>query len=252
MRCLAGTSGFAYKAWKGSFYPADLADDGMLAHYASRLPTVEINNTFYRMPKESVVLAWADQVPDAFRFVLKASRRITHMGRLKGVESELAYFLQVSQALGDKRGPSLFQLPPNMKKDLDRLTAFLDLLPRDWRAAFEFRHASWFDDDVYAALRSRNAALCIADQGDEEDATPFVTTGDWGYLRLRREAYDAAALADWASRIRTTSWSETFVYFKHEDGAAGPRFAEELNQLLSQGNTLREAPRPNPRLGLDR
>jgi len=233
MRGLAGTSGFAYKAWKGSFYPPDLADDGMLAHYASRLPTVEINNTFYRMPKESVVLAWADQVPEGFRFVLKASRRITHMGRLKGVESELAYFLQVSQALGTKRGPSLFQLPPNMKKDLDRLTVFLDLLPRDWRAAFEFRHASWFDEDVYAALRSHNAALCVADQSDEEDATPFVATGDWGYLRLRREAYDTAALSDWATRIRDTPWSEAFVYFKHEDGAAGPGFAEQLNALLT-------------------
>jgi len=231
--CLAGTSGYAYKEWRGSFYPADLPDDDMLAHYAGRLPTVEINNTFYRMPKESVVLAWADQVPDAFRFVLKASRRITHFGRLQGVEGELTYFLQVSQALGAKRGPSLFQLPPNMKKDLARLTEFLALLPRGWRAAFEFRHASWFDDDVYAALQSRNAALCVADQADEEDATPFVATADWGYLRLRREAYDAAALANWAARIREEPWTDTFVFFKHEDGAAGPRFAEELNGRFS-------------------
>ena len=232
MACLAGTSGYAYKEWRGSFYPADLPDDGMLGHYAGRLPTVEINNTFYRMPRESVVLAWADQVPDAFRFVLKASRRITHFGRLKGVEGELTYFLQVSQALGAKRGPSLFQLPPNMKKDLARLTEFLALLPRGWRAAFEFRHASWFDDDVYAALQSRNAALCVADQGDEEDATPFVATADWGYLRLRREAYDAAALESWAARIREKPWTDTFVFFKHEDGATGPRFAETLNGLF--------------------
>lgn len=232
MACFAGTSGYAYKEWRGSFYPADLAEDGMLGHYASRLPTVEINNTFYRMPRESVVLAWADQAPDAFRFVLKASRRITHFGRLKGVESELSYFLQVSQALGSRRGPSLFQLPPNMKKDLPRLTDFLGLLPRGWRAAFEFRHRSWFDDEVYAALQSRNAALCVADQGDDEDATPLVATADWGYLRLRRERYDAAALASWAAQIRAQPWTDTFVFFKHEDGAAGPRFAEELNAIL--------------------
>jgi uncharacterized protein YecE (DUF72 family) len=231
--CRAGTSGYAYKGWKGTFYPADLADDAMLAHYASRLPTVEINNTFYRMPKESVVLAWADQAPASFRFVLKASRRITHLKRLNGVESELDYFLQVSQALGEKRGPSLFQLPPNLKKDLARLTAFLALLPRHWHAAFEFRHPSWFADDVYAALRSRNAALCIADPGDDEDATPFVGTADWGYLRLRGEAYDEAALEQWAARIRERGWTDSYVFFKHEDGGSGPRFAEELNRLLS-------------------
>jgi uncharacterized protein YecE (DUF72 family) len=231
--CFAGTSGYAYKEWRGSFYPADLPDNAMLGHYTGRLPTVEINNTFYRMPKESVVLAWADQAPDGFQFVLKASRRITHLGRLKGVESELAYFLQVSQALGAKRGPSLFQLPPNMKKDLGRLTEFLGLLPRGWRAAFEFRHPSWFADDVYAALQSRNAALCVADQGNDEDATPFVATADWGYLRLRREQYDAAALARWAARIREKPWADTYVFFKHEDGAAGPRFAEALNALFS-------------------
>jgi len=231
--CRAGTSGYAYKEWKGTFYPADLADDAMLAHYAGRLPAVEINNTFYRMPKESVVLAWADQAPASFRFVLKASRRITHLKRLNGVESELEYFLQVSQALGAKRGPSLFQLPPNMKKDLARLTAFLALLPRNWAAAFEFRHPSWFADDVYAALQSRNAALCIADPGDDEDATPFVGTADWGYLRLRGEAYDEASLEQWAARIRQSEWTDSYVFFKHEDGGSGPRFAEALNRLLS-------------------
>jgi uncharacterized protein YecE (DUF72 family) len=224
----AGTSGYAYKEWKGSFYPADISSDAMLGHYASRLPAVEINNTFYRMPRESVVLGWADQVPETFRFVLKASRRITHFGRLKGVESELEYFLQVSQALGDRRGPSLFQLPPNMKKDLDRLTAFLELLPRDWPAAFEFRHQSWFDDEVYSALRARNAALCIADQAADEAATPIVATATWGYLRLRREAYDAADLERWADQIREQGWADTYVFFKHEDGATGPAFAADL------------------------
>jgi uncharacterized protein YecE (DUF72 family) len=227
----AGTSGYAYKEWEGSFYPDDLRDDGMLAHYASRLPAVEINNTFYRMPRESVVLGWADQVPETFRFVLKATRRITHFGRLKGVESELEYFLQVSQALGARRGPSLFQLPPNMKKDLGRLTAFLALLPDQWRAAFEFRHRSWFEDDVFAALRARNAALCVADQGDGDDATPFVATADWGYLRLRREAYAREDLARWADRIRGPAWTDCFAFFKHEDGATGPALAAGLLAL---------------------
>ena len=231
MKVFAGTSGYAYKEWKGSFYPSDLRDDAMLAHYASRLPAVEINNTFYRMPKESVVLAWADQVPDSFRFVLKATRRITHFGRLKGVESELEYFCRVSQALGVRRGPSLFQLPPNMKKDLDRLTAFLALVPNGWCAAFEFRHRSWFADDVFAALRDRNAALCIADQGDDEEATPFVATADWGYLRLRREAYARGDLETWAARIRDQAWVDCYAFFKHEDGAAGPAWAGELLEI---------------------
>jgi len=228
MALYTGTSGYAYKEWKGSFYPADLKDDAMLGHYASRLPAVEINNTFYRMPKESVVLAWADQVPETFRFVLKATRRITHFGRLKGVESELEYFLRVSQALGDRRGPSLFQLPPNMKKDLERLTAFLALLPNQWRAAFEFRHRSWFDDEVFAALRARNAALCIADQAEDEDTTPFVASADWGYLRLRREAYTRADLDGWAARIREQAWGDCYAFFKHEDGATGPALAADL------------------------
>jgi uncharacterized protein YecE (DUF72 family) len=229
----AGTSGYAYKEWKGSFYPPDLTDAAMLGHYGSKLPAVEINNTFYRMPKESVVLTWADQVPDTFRFVLKASRRITHFGRLKGVESELEYFLRVSQALGDKRGPSLFQLPPNMKKDTERLQAFLALLPARWRAAFEFRHPSWFSDDVYDALKAHNTALCVADQAEAEEATPFVATADWGYLRLRREAYGPEELADWAGRISAQQWADAFVFFKHEDGAVGPRLAGELIALVS-------------------
>jgi uncharacterized protein YecE (DUF72 family) len=227
----AGTSGFAYKEWKGTFYPADLPNDDMLGHYAGRLPTVEINNTFYRMPKESVVLSWADQVGDGFRFILKASRKITHFGRLKNIESELSYFLQVSQALGPKRGPSLFQLPPNFKVDLDRLRAFLALLPRDWHAAMEFRHASWFTADVYAALKAHNVALCVADHGGEEEATPFECTADWGYLRLRREAYTMDELAEWARRIGDAGWKDAFVFFKHEDGAVGPALAERFLSL---------------------
>jgi uncharacterized protein YecE (DUF72 family) len=202
----------------------------MLAFYAERLPTVEINNTFYRMPRERVVIGWADQVPETFRFVLKASRRITHMGRLRNVESELRYFLQASTALGPTRGPSLFQLPPNMKKDLAVLEDFLALLPTGWPAAFEFRHASWFADDVYGALRGRNAALVLAetDDGDPE----MIATADWGYLRLRRTEYTSTELAGWAERVRAQAWNDAYVFLKHEDKGLGPKYADELRQAL--------------------
>jgi uncharacterized protein YecE (DUF72 family) len=231
VRVLVGTSGFAYKEWKGPFYPDDLANDAMLGYYAGRLPAVEINNTFYRMPKESVVLGWADQVPEHFRFVLKASQKITHFGRLKNVGAELEYFLRVSQALGAKRGPTLFQLPPNLKLDVPRLTDFLAAIPDGWPAAFEFRHVSWFADEVYDALRARNAALCVADTGEEGDA-PFVATADWGYLRLRGEAYGEAELDDWARRIASQAWANAYVFFKHEDAGTGPRLAEGLLRRL--------------------
>ena len=207
MRIAVGTSGYAYKEWKGNFYPADLPADGMLRYYGERLNTVEINNTFYRMPQEKVLLDWAAVVPDGFRFVLKASQKITHFKRLKDVGSEVEYFLRVANVLGPKLGPTLFQLPPNLKKDLPRLTDFLALIPRTWRAAFEFRHASWFDDDVFALLKDHNAALCLADTDPDEESgkealqVPFVATADWGYLRLRRAGYAAADLAAWAGQL---------------------------------------------------
>lgn len=235
MRLLAGTSGFAYKQWKGPFYPEDLRDDEMLGYYAGRLPTVEINNTFYRMPRESVVASWTDQTPDRFRFVLKASRKITHFGRLKNVESELEYFLRVSTVLGPKRGPSLFQLPPTMKKDAARLRDFVALLPRAWPAAFEFRHASWFDDETYDILRARNAALCVADKGTDEDATPLVATADWGYVRLRAETYDEADLTRWIATLGNQPWQVTYVFFKHEDAGVGAKLALQLMELGLSG-----------------
>lgn len=231
MRLLAGTSGFAYKEWKGPFYPEDLRDDAMLGYYAGRLPTVEINNTFYRMPRESVVASWASQTPDGFRFALKASRKITHFGRLKNVEGELEYFLRVSTVLGPKRGPSLFQLPPTMQKDAARLSEFVALLPRAWPAAFEFRHASWFDDETYGILRARNAALCVADKGTDEDATPLVATADWGYVRLRAETYGEADLARWSAALRGQPWQEAYVFFKHEDAGVGAKLAQRLMEL---------------------
>ncbi len=231
MRILAGTSGWSFKEWKGSFYPKDLPDDGMLGYYAGRFPTVEINNTFYRMPKETVLLDWASKVPPSFRFAIKASQRITHHGRLKAgdVADSLAYFTRVTNELGERRGPTLFQLPPNLKKDLPRLEEFLDLLPRGWRSAFEFRHSSWFDDDVYEALRAKDAALCIADHDDFE--TPAVRTASWGYARLHRLTYDDAALAAWRDRLEGLGADELYVFFKHDETAgSGPSAAEAFTR----------------------
>ena len=230
MRVLAGTSGFSYKEWKGSFYPEDLPASRMLSFYAERLPAVEINNTFYRMPKPALLEGWSAEVPESFRFVLKASQRITHFKRLKETGPDTAYFFDVAAVLGERLGPALFQLPPNLKKDLPRLEAFLETLPAGRRCAFEFRHASWFEDDVFQALRGKSAALCIAE--DEELATPLVATADWGYLRLRRQDYDDAAVAAWAGKVRTQPWTETYVFFKHEDAGSGPRLAAQFLDLI--------------------
>ncbi|MEJ2186294.1 MAG: DUF72 domain-containing protein [Gemmatimonadota bacterium] len=229
-----GTSGFSYKEWKGVFYPQDIAAGDMLAFYAGQLSACEINNTFYRMPKASVLEGWAAQTPDTFRFVLKASRRITHFKRLKvekEVGDDLAYFLSQAAALGPRLGAILFQLPPNFKKDLARLQAFLALLPDDARAAFEFRHPSWLGDDVFDVLREHGAALCIAES--DEDVTPFVATAPWGYLRLRKQGYDAGELEAWAERVAEQDWQETFVFFKHEDAGAGPKLAREFASRLA-------------------
>ena len=226
MRVLAGTSCFSYKEWKGSFYPEDLPAEEMLAYYSARLPAVEINNTFYRMPKPALLESWAAHVPADFRFILKASQRITHRKRLKEAGDEVAYFFQTASTLGDRLGPTLIQLPPNLKKDLPRLESFLSVLPEGARVAFEFRHASWFEDDVFAALRAKGAALCLAE--DEELTTPLVATAPWGYLRLRRQDYDDAAVAAWAEKVRGQSWSDAFVFFKHEDAGSGPKLAAEF------------------------
>jgi uncharacterized protein YecE (DUF72 family) len=232
MRILAGTSGWSFKEWKGSFYPKELPDDSMLGYYASRFPAVEINNTFYRMPKESVLIDWAAKVPAEFRFAIKASQRITHQGRLRPEEvaDSVEYFTRITNELGERRGPTLFQLPPNLKKDLPRLAGFLDLLPRGWRSAFEFRHSSWFEDDVYAALSAKDAALCIADHDDFE--TPAVRTASWGYARLHRLNYDDAALAAWHERLAGLGAEELYVFFKHDEAVgSGPAAAEAFARL---------------------
>ena len=231
-RILAGASGYSFKEWKGAFYPDALKAEEMLAFYASRLPTVEINNTFYRMPKTSVLESWASQVPAEFRFAIKASRRITHIARLKteSAAEPVGYLYRGLSALGEKRGPVLFQLPPNLKKHLPRLMAFLQLLPSDHRAAFEFRNDSWFADDVYDALTSAGAALCLSEREDNAPP-PLVETAPWGYVRLRLEPYSEEDLRQWAEKLAAAGWGETYVYFMHEPTA--PAYAQTLMRMAA-------------------
>lgn len=229
MRVLAGTSGFSYKEWRGSFYPEDVSPNDMLRAYAQRLPAVEINNTFYRMPKSSVVASWAEQVPEDFRFVIKASQRITHRQRLRDVDDSVAYLFKVIAILEQRLGAVLFQLPPFLKKDVPLLESFLAVLPPECRPVLEFRHPSWFCDEVYVALSNGKAALCGGDLDAETKAPPLVATTSFGYLRMRREdtSYSDAELDEWAARIAEQRWSEAFVFFKHE--VEGPVLAEAFN-----------------------
>lgn len=230
MKLYVGTSGYSYKEWKGSFYPEKIPAAEMLSYYASRLPAVELNNTFYRLPQRSMVESWRTQVPDDFRFSVKAAQRITHFKRLKGAGAETKYMLDTISALENRLGVVLFQLPPNMKKDLERLDSFLRELPADTPAAFEFRHPTWFDDDVIELLKSQNRALCVSDT-DELPTSHIDKTADWGYLRLRRVRYSEADLAEWLKRIRAQQWKTTFVFFKHEDEGTGPKLAAQFINL---------------------
>ena len=232
-RILAGASGFAYKPWKGPVYPADLKDAELLRFYGERLPTVEINNTFYRMPKPALLENWAAEVPDGFRFTIKASRRITHIARLKDVADPVGYLLRSVATLGDKLGPLLFQLPPHLKADPDRLERFLDLLPERCLVAMEFRHGSWFEPAVIDILRARQVALCFVERDNaegEEDPleVPFEASAPFGYLRLRKNGYDDHELEAWIDRIRAQPWETAYVYFKHEDDGAAPNFAQRM------------------------
>jgi uncharacterized protein YecE (DUF72 family) len=232
VKLFAGTSGYAFKEWKGSFYPDDLKDEGMLGYYAGRFPAVEINNTFYRLPREHVLQGWAAQVPDSFTFAIKASQRITHHARLKPeCASAVEFLLRTTSCLADRCGPILFQLPPNLKKDAGRLRAFLDTLPAGRRYTIEFRHESWFDDEVLDALRERDIALCVTEQ--PEFASPVVPTASWGYARLHRLDYDEAALAAWAKRIAAQPWGEAYVFFKHDEGiGSGPPAVDAFRRAL--------------------
>lgn len=227
-----GTSGYNYPEWKGSFYPADLAAAKMLPYYAARFSTVEINYTFYRMPSEKLLAGWRAQVPASFRFTLKAPRRITHDAKLVNCQDLSATFCQVAATLGTQLGALLFQLPPTLKKDLPRLEAFLETLPPKAPAAFEFRHASWFDGEVFARLKARGCALCVADS--EKLSTPLEVTAGFGYFRLRDEGYQPDDIEAWARRIDAvrSRCEDVYIYFKHEESGIGPEFARQLARHL--------------------
>jgi len=232
MKAWVGTSGYAYKEWKGSFYPDNLPDREMLGYYATQLNSVEINNTFYRMPTPKLLGGWADQVPEAFSFVLKASRKITHFKKLRESAEELEYLVGAASELGPRLGPILFQLPPYLKKDVALLRDFVALFPEGFRAAFEFRSSSWFEDEVYDALSERAVALVVADTGQERLPPVIAQTAPFGYARLRREEYGPEELASWAERLQEARWGDLYVFFKHEDAGAGPRLAKSFSELL--------------------
>lgn len=233
MNLLVGTSGYSYKEWKGSFYPTKLPTREMLSFYSSKLPAVEINNTFYRLPQKEMLETWRAQVPNNFRFALKAPQRITHFKRLKDAADETKYFLDTASVLGEQLGVVLFQLPPNMKKDLDRLRDFVQQVSPEFRAAFEFRHATWFDDDVLELLQARGFPLCVSDT-DDLPVSHIDRTADWGYLRLRRVNYDEGALREWLGRIQNEGWDDVFVFFKHEDEGTGPKLARQFLDIAAQ------------------
>jgi uncharacterized protein YecE (DUF72 family) len=238
MRIHVGTSGFNYPEWRGTFYPEDFPANRMFEFYSARFTTVEINQTFYRMPTQKTAGAWLAQAPAGFTYTLKAPQRITHSQRLKDSGEQVQFFCESARVLADHLGTLLFQLPPNFRLDLPRLEAFLALLPPDVRTAFEFRHPSWLVDEVYAALAARRAALCVADFGDK--TTPIQVTSRHGYFRLRDEGYEPADLGRWAEAIgaRAGDWDDVFVYFKHEEQGKGPEFAKLfLEALAARGLT---------------
>jgi uncharacterized protein YecE (DUF72 family) len=241
-RVFVGTSGYNYPEWRGTFYPEKFSTDRMLGFYAERFPTVEINYTFYRIPSEKVLAGWSAAAPEGFRFTLKAPRRITHDSKLQRCEDLVQTFCRTARTLGPKLGVLLFQLPPTFKRDVALLRAFLELLPDGTRAAFEFRHASWFEDDVFGALAGRSAALCVADS--EKMSTPLRVTAPYAYFRLRDEGYQPADLDRWAAAIAALQGiDEAFVYFKHEERGLGPEFAQRLMSALAAAGAPVEMPR---------
>ncbi len=233
MKLHVGTSGYSYKEWKGNFYPEDLPAKEMLSYFSRRLPAVEINNTFYRLPQPSMIENWKAQVPASFRFSIKATQRITHIKRLNNVADETKYLLETSALLEERLGVVLFQLPPNMKKDAGRLKAFLELLPAETRTAFEFRHETWFDEETFGLLREQDCALVVSDT-DEKPLTEIISTASWGYLRLRRAAYEESDLAEWLKRVKDQKWKDAFVFFKHEDEGVGPKLGAQFIEMSKQ------------------
>ncbi len=233
MTVWVGTSGYNYPEWKGSFYPEKLAAAKMLPYYAERLSTVEINYTYYRMPNAKTLEGWDQATPERFKLTLKAPKRITHEARLRNCADNVRYFTETAAKLGPKLGALLFQLPPGFKQDLPLLDSFLELLPANTCAAFEFRHGSWLNEEVYARLKAANLALCVADS--ETMATPITVTADYAYFRLRDEGYTPEDIADWATRIRiaTSHCKDVYVYFKHEEAGKGPQFAQVFLDALA-------------------
>ena len=234
MKLHVGTSGYSYKEWKGNFYPEDLPAKEMLSYYSQRLPAVEINNTFYRLPQPSMIENWKVQVPAQFRFSIKATQRITHIKRLNNVADETKYLLETAALLEERLGVVLFQLPPNMKKDTVRLKNFIELLPADTRTAFEFRHETWFDEETLSLLCGKDCALVVSDT-DEKPLTEIISTASWGYLRLRRTAYEDSDLAEWLKRVKDQKWKDAFVFFKHEDEGVGPKLAAQFIEMAKKG-----------------
>jgi uncharacterized protein YecE (DUF72 family) len=235
MKLWVGTSGYNYPEWKGTFYPQKMPAAKMLPYYAQHFTTVEINYTFYRTPNEKILAGWSSETPENFKLTLKAPKRLTHIAKLRDCGDLLGYFLRTAATLGPKLGAILFQLPPYFRKDLEVLDGFLQLLPEGTCAAFEFRHASWMDPEVFARLRARDLALCVADS--EKFSTPVEITARYAYFRLRDEGYQPDDLRRWAQVIRERAGhcSDVFVYFKHEESGTGPQFAKMLLAALAAG-----------------
>ncbi len=230
MKLYVGTSGYSYKEWKGSFYPEDIKPDKMLNFYSEQFSTVEINNTFYRLPQKPVLEGWKKEVPKDFSFSIKAPQRITHIKRLKDVEDDNKYFIDILKTLGNKLGIILYQFPPYFKKDLALLQNFINLIPDNIIAAFEFRHESWFSDDVYSSLHEKDFPICLSET-DKEPGIDIIKTAGKGYLRLRKSDYSKSEIKKWYEKIKKQNWKTAFVFFKHEDGAKGPKFAKQLIEL---------------------
>jgi uncharacterized protein YecE (DUF72 family) len=241
MTFFVGTSGYSHAEWKGSFYPEKISQKKMLAYYAQRFPTVEVNYTFRQLPSQKTVMGWAKQVPASFRFVLKAWQAITHFKKLQNAEKETVDFLTVASLLQERQGPILFQLPPTFKKDVARLDAFLKHIAGRAKVAFEFRHASWLDDEVIACLRAHSAVLCVAD-GDDLPPTDLVRTADWGYVRLRDDNYTDERLREWIRRIKAHKWA--LVSYCVGDCWASPAHYDLLCEIQKENGFFAPAPLP--------
>ncbi len=233
MKIHVGTSGYGYKEWKGIFYPEKISPHDMLRFYGERFNAVEINYTFYHMPTVAGLTSWGEQVPDGFSFSLKAPQVITHMKLLRNAREEARYFFKTLTVLGDKAGPTLFQLPGSFRANQAVLEEFLGLIPAGLACAFEFRSKSWFRKDIFELLRSRGCSLCVADT-DEKPAEEIVSTAPWGYLRLRRSGYTDADLSRWLERILAQGWEQVYVFFKHEEEAKGPELAKRFRELAGE------------------